>query len=138
MITVLRPLLPAIAVALCVLLSGCAADTPQSSGADLYAANCAVCHGPFGDGEGPAAINIPQTVPDLRQIALLNDGTFPRDLVRRIVDGRDIVDAHRSQVMPRWGEEFSLDEGASASAQRRVNARIDALVDYIESIQLRD
>ena len=110
-------------------LAGCKGGNTPVDGARLFAANCAVCHGVYADGGGPAAAQIPQGVPDLRQIAARNDGVFPREVVRKIVDGRQIIEAHRSDTMPAWGEEFAAGDA---------DAWIEALVDYVASIQSPD
>ena len=120
-----------------LLLAGCAGEPPvKYAGNELYAGNCANCHGVYADGMGPAAPAIPQHVPDLRQIAATNGGVFPRELVTKIIDGRNLVAAHRDDVMPKWGDEFQVGEGYSKDAERRVKDKITALVDFLESIQI--
>lgn len=124
---------------LTILLGGCpAGEPPVFSGRELYVGHCANCHGVYADGMGPAAPTIPQYVPDLRQIAATNDGVFPRELVRRIIDGRELPEEHADDVMPKWGNEFQVGEGFAAQARGRVEAKIVALVDYLESIQIED
>ncbi len=125
--------------ALALAMAGCQSDkTPTYSGSELYAGNCATCHGIFADGMGPAAPSIPHHVPDLRQIAASNGGVFPRELVRKIIDGRELSSAHSDDMMPKWGNEFVIGEGYSNAAERRVNAKVAALVDYIETLQISD
>lgn len=126
----------------CVLLwltiaaAGCVPAGERYAGNELYAGSCSACHGIYADGTGPAAAAIPQTIPDLRLLAARNGGVFPREQVTRIVDGRDILNVHASGTMPSWGREFELTErGTSEKAQRRVQAKIDAIVDYLEEIQ---
>jgi len=123
-------------VLLTALLMACQPAAERYRGSALYSSHCSSCHGIYGDGYGPAAASIPQTIPDLRQIAASNGGTYPRELVARIIDGREIIDAHLSDTMPRWGQIFEIVEGHSAGANRRIDENIEALVDYIESIQL--
>lgn len=126
------------ALALGATLTACAPGDEAYAGNELFAANCSSCHGIYGDGNGPAAATIAQSVPDLRQIANANDGAFPRDVIRKVVDGREIIEAHSSDSMPKWGQEFLLSEGYSQAAERRVTKKIDALVAYVESIQTTD
>jgi hypothetical protein len=38
--------------------------------------------------------------------------------------------------MPVWGNEFSRSEGYSDAAQQRVRDKIEALVDFVESMQI--
>lgn len=72
--------------------------------------------------------------PDLTQFTRRNGGTFPRERVYRIIDGRD-VSVHGSGDMPVWGDVFkTLPGGSSPNA---VKARIDAIVKYLEGIQER-
>lgn len=127
-----------LASAVGALIGGCqTTEAPQYSGADLYAGNCSVCHGVYAEGDGPAAALIAGSVPDLRQLAARNGGQFPRESVFRIVDGRDLSDAHaKGRSMPKWGEEFQLYEGYDREADSRVRAKIEALVDYLAQIQL--
>jgi hypothetical protein len=57
---------------------------------------------------------------------------FPRDQLRRIIDGTGIA-SHGTREMPVWGDGFrSAREGLTPDAAR---ARIDAVVAYLESIQ---
>lgn len=130
---------PAVLCALLGAVGGCAKDDSLAySGSELYAGNCSTCHGVYADGMGPASSSIPQLVPDLRQIAASNGGVFPRELVRRIIDGRDLVAAHADDVMPKWGNEFQIGEGYSDEAAARVEAKVTALVDFIETLQIKE
>jgi len=119
-------------------LLACQPTIPSYSGSDLYVANCSSCHGAFGAGDGPAAGVFNITMQDLRYLAARNGGTFPHELVVKIVDGRELGVAHGRQQMPVWGEEFLLMEGFDTAAENRVSAKIDALVDHLETIQLSE
>ena len=81
-----------------------------------------------------AVLKIPTS--DLRYLAAANAGTFPEELVYKIIDGRELRVAHGKRQMPVWGEEFLAMEGFDPAAERRVGAKIQALVDHLESIQL--
>ena len=48
-----------------------------------------------------------------------------------MIDGRTLRSAHGSRDMPVWGYEFSKVEPSEAHVQ----ARVEALIDYLESIQ---
>jgi len=119
-------------VALAALTTGCeraeeSADI--SEGAALYAANCAVCHGPEGNVR-EAEMHDPKT-PDLRKIAQTSPGgRLPRVMLAEIIDGRRVIESH-ARSMPAWGE--ALGQGDDKVAE----AKIDLLVAYIESIQQR-
>jgi cytochrome c553 len=46
---------------------------------DLFATNCAVCHGPTGSGDGPAAASLQTQPSDLTKIADRRDGVWPME-----------------------------------------------------------
>ncbi len=73
-------------------------------------------------------------VPDLTKYTARNDGVFPGERLRQIIDGRD-VRAHGSREMPVWGDAFRTSRGGLDPDA--VAARIDALVKYIGAIQER-
>jgi mono/diheme cytochrome c family protein len=100
-------------------------------GAQLFRTHCASCHGTTGHGDGPLAVQMRRTPPDLTQFTRRNGGVFPGERVYRIVDGRD-VSSHGDREMPVWGDIFKL--GSSGGA---VKARIDAIVRYLAGIQER-
>jgi mono/diheme cytochrome c family protein len=112
-----------------------AAAAPSSSeGRVLYQTYCSSCHGSNADGNGPASAALRHKPANLTLFALANGGVFPSAKLRRIVDGREVV-SHGNPDMPVWGSAFkSAREGLDESA---VQARIDAIVGYIESIQMR-
>ena len=119
-------------VALAALTAGCErADNSVdiSEGAALFAANCAVCHGPQGNVR--QAENYDAGTPDLREIARnAPGGRFPRVVLAEVIDGRRVIEGH-ARSMPTWGE--VLGQGGDEVAE----AKIDLLVAYIESIQQR-
>lgn len=121
-------------ISLALAIAGCATHATQS-GAELYAANCASCHGRYADGEGPASADLGGRVPDLRDLAARNGGVFPRAQVIDVIDGRFIVKAHGERLMPVWGDAFAQMESPNKSAQARANAKIQALADYLATIQ---
>jgi len=59
---------------------------------------------------------------------------FPAERLRRIIDGRD-VPSHGDRDMPVWG--IALRTSRDAGRYDSVEARIDALVRYIQSLQER-
>jgi hypothetical protein len=72
---------------------------------------------------------------DLTVFAKNNGGTYPAELVGRIIDGRKQVDGHGGKDMPVWGDSFK--EATGGSDEAAIKARIDALVRYLETIQVK-
>lgn len=99
-------------------------------GAQLFAANCSVCHGPYGEGDGAMAPELSVALTDLRYIAARNGGVFPREQITAIIDGREVRQEHGPPDMPVWGAVFAADGPAEATR------RITALVNFLERIQL--
>ena len=118
-------------------VAGCASPAEQTAydGATLFARHCAACHGRDGAGDGPMAPHLATALPDLRQISARNGGTFPREQIAAVIDGRSLRSFHGSTEMPVWGYHFTREEGATAAGERRVESRIDALVSHVESLQ---
>ncbi len=116
---------------LAAMSTGVAADVQR--GADLYALHCAACHGLDGTGSGLMTPHLRHVPPDLTQLSKRNGGMFPRARVRRIVEGRD-VPSHGERDMPIWGDAFTRTETPSREAS---DARINAIIDYLDSIQVR-
>jgi mono/diheme cytochrome c family protein len=102
--------------------------------AELFRTYCASCHGTRGRGDGPVAGELRKLPPDLTAFARRNGGIFPTDRVRQIVDGRG-PSAHGDRDMPVWGDAFRVRSGLSPEA---VEARINAIVRYLEKIQTHD
>ncbi len=107
-------------------------------GAALYAMNCANCHGTYGEGDGAVTPDLNVVLLDLRYLSARNDGSFPADFVLKIIDGRETRAAHGPAGMPVWGAEFARGEGTSEAAEARVRMKIQAIVDFISSIQIID
>ncbi len=127
-----RWLIPSLAAAFLVL--SCA-TTPANDGETLFARNCANCHGPYGEGDGHGAVVMNISPQDLRQIAQRNGGIFPRDAVVSLVDGREQSKEHFLREMPVWGEQFAQHQGDVQATEADVQAKINTIVDYLESIQ---
>ena len=108
------------------------------NGSELYALNCANCHGTYGEGDGAVTPDLNVVLLDLRYLAERNDGSFPIEFVQKIIDGRETIAAHGPSGMPVWGAEFARGEGTSAEAEARVASKIQAIVDFIASIQIAE
>jgi mono/diheme cytochrome c family protein len=115
---------------------GLAAPDDTPSGAEIYADNCAACHGPQGEGDGPVAAVMQVRVPNLRTLSMRNGGVFPVEAVTAYVDGRDIPSSHGSRRMPVWGNVFQWGRDRR-SAEREAERRIDAVVEFVERLQYR-
>jgi mono/diheme cytochrome c family protein len=127
------------ATAAAILHAGAAAGQAQKpedheSGAYLYKAFCAACHGEDGKGKGPVADTLPSPVPDLTTLSRAGGGTFPRDRVRRSIETGGPTAAHVPGGMPTWREAFARLEPSKGTADKR----IQALVDYVESLQAKE
>ena len=109
-------------------------QAPVEDGQTLYGNYCASCHGVTGEGNGPAAGALRQRPANLTTFAVDNGGIFPAMKLQRIIDGRDVT-AHGSREMPVWGNVFK-NPGKGATDQS-VKARIQAIVEYLELIQMR-
>lgn len=112
------------------------AEAAEYDGAELYALNCANCHGVYGEGNGAVMPDLSVVLLDLRYLAARNNGEFPMQFVLKIVDGREVRAAHGPSGMPVWGAEFERGEGTNAAAEARVTQKIQAIVDFIGSIQI--
>lgn len=130
-----------VVVALGLFLTACVSEPTRApvasvSGETLYLQLCASCHGPTGLGDGPVASSLKVKVPDLTRIAWRDGGEFPREDVKRSIDGRIERMAHGPRDMPVWGIRFyDLSNPDRGSEQARVEAMIDKLVDEIEKMQ---
>ncbi|HLK11930.1 MAG TPA: cytochrome c [Candidatus Binatia bacterium] len=108
-----------------------------AEGRQTYRRACASCHGVDGHGDGPVAPTLLEPPPDLTRLAARHGGAFPRDLVSEIVTGARRVPAHGTRAMPVWSLRFEPRTGATAAAALYVRQRLDRLLDYLESIQVR-
>ena len=122
-----------------VLLASEAQAQGQSAAAAtgdyLFRTYCAACHGTSAKGDGPLADSMRKRPSDLTEIAKRNKGVFPRDLVLKMVDGREPVKGHGGPDMPVWGDVFARSAGGADPGV--VKTRLEALVAYLEAIQSR-
>jgi mono/diheme cytochrome c family protein len=102
-----------------------------------YEVACLPCHGIDGRGDGPLAKSLKVKPSDLTRIARSNKGRFPTRRIAAMIDGRAIVASHGKRDMPAWGERYkvTLPGESPARVEKRVRAQIDALIDYLKSIQ---
>ena len=102
-------------------------------GGDVFRTYCVVCHGASGKGDGPLASGLRKPPADLTLFTKNNQGTYPKELVAKIIDGREPVKGHGGGDMPVWGDAFSRSQ--ENADPESVKQKIQSLVDYIESIQ---
>jgi hypothetical protein len=110
-------------------------DLVAMSGEDLYRRFCSSCHGLHGRGDGPVAASLRVEVPDLTRTANRGRAANARDRIIRIIDGRYIVGAHGTRLMPVWGEDLTRIELGNPDAERSAQVIIGRLADYVSSLQ---
>lgn len=121
-----------------------------------FLAHCASCHG--ADGKGHPAESAQASSPtDLTAIARRTGGVFSRQAVYEMIDGRRAIRSHHS-AMPIWGCRYADDPvprrkkkrfrgyqqkplelllNLSCDSEEAIQARIRAVVEYLETIQQR-
>lgn len=113
-----------------------AATNHAAVGKGLFTTYCASCHGTSARGDGVLADQMRRRPANLTEIRKRNKGVYPQDLVFRIIDGRTKVAGHGGPDMPVWGDAFM--RTADTVDEASVQFRIQALVDYLETVQARD
>jgi mono/diheme cytochrome c family protein len=105
---------------------------------------CAQCHGMNATGDGPVAPALKKKPANLTLLTANNGGVFPEEEVRDFINGTKTSASHGTREMPIWGDAFRLRTASQASGatqgsvgitQPEVNAKINALVNYVASIQ---
>lgn len=109
--------------------------TQAIAGGELFRTYCAVCHGTSARGDGPLSSSMTRKPADLTEIAKLNGGGYPGELVLRTIDGRKPVRGHGGPDMPLWGDAFA--RSRDGGDEEKVRRMIQSLVDYLDSIQTR-
>ncbi len=114
-----------------------ASEDHPVSGKQDFMKHCAPCHGTNGRGHGPEVNLIPDIhPPDLTVLSMRNGGVFPAKQVADTIDGRKSIPSHKRFDMPFWGVNFQAsDKEFTPKSEALAKARIDALVDYIRTIQ---
>jgi len=134
-----RTAIAAVAAAL-VALPLISAAEKMDVGKREYEANCAVCHGTQGRGDGPLAGLIEQRAANLTVLAKQNGGVFPISRVYGYIEGEKTTKAHGTREMPIWGREYKIKAAeyyvdVPYDAESYVRARILALAEYIDRLQ---
>jgi mono/diheme cytochrome c family protein len=135
--------LSALALLIAAPLNGVIAgddDGEDPIGLTEYELACMSCHGLYGKGDGPKARTLATMPADLTRLSQRNGGIFPTRDVFDMIDGRGVIPAHGNREMPIWGERYRKtgDPGEDpAAVEGRASALIEALVAYIETIQVK-
>lgn len=104
-------------------------------GDHTYTVYCANCHGLDGRGKGEVAPTLTAKPTDLTRLAATNNGVFPTERVREVIDGRADIAAHGTREMPVWGELFLWPGKDSPERREQVERKIGDLIAYLSSIQ---
>jgi mono/diheme cytochrome c family protein len=75
------------------------AQNDVSAGRDVFASNCAPCHGASGRGDGPAAQALPVKPADLAERLSVNQ--YSDDYLFRVIS-KGGASAGKSDIMPAW------------------------------------
>ncbi len=108
-----------------------------------YDHQCASCHGTTGRGDGPLRPFLVKPPSDLTLLAQRHGGSLDERRVREMIDGRGMAEPgpHGTREMPVWGQRFREDAQATrtgrAKPERQARRRMDALVAYLQSLQVR-
>jgi mono/diheme cytochrome c family protein len=123
---------------------GNAQQNPQVDELGLreYNASCAGCHDASGKGDGAYAQFHKLRIPDLTLLTSRNNGAFPFERVREIIDGTQVVILHGTPGMPVWGDNYRLKAAdacrpALCDSAEFVRARILALTEHIHKLNPR-
>ena len=108
-----------------------------------FQTRCAMCHGKAGRGDGWLAEFLIQRPPTLTQLKNKNGGTFPREQIARVIDGRFAIKSHGPSEMPAWGAVYRAELNTTTGAllgvreedEVNISYRIQALVEYLATIQ---
>ena len=137
-------LLAAAVAAVMATTSMAAADDlpPGTSGEADFRMYCADCHGDGGKGDGPKSFGLSIPPPDLTELTARYNGTFPRDYLMRVIDGRDPLKGHLDREMPVWGKWFKMEAedglGGAEGDEGSVDRRINNLIDFLETLQNKE
>jgi mono/diheme cytochrome c family protein len=134
-----------VAVAAAALPLLAAAQQKVDLGKREYDANCAVCHGQKGRGDGPYGPMMGKGeigAADITTLAQRNKGVFPFARVYEVIDGTQAVKSHGPREMPIWGNDYKI-KGAEYymeipyDPEVYVRSRILALVEYVYRLQVK-
>lgn len=129
------PLLP-VSLALPLLAIAACDPVERIDAGMIYDEHCAVCHGPSGRGDGPAAAGLETPPADLSRIAERNGGVFDFAAVMSMIDGYKAP----TRDMPRFGDMLAESETIPFDSGDGVltptPAALIALAKYVEDLQV--
>jgi mono/diheme cytochrome c family protein len=112
------------------------ANTPATSGKQMYVNYCAPCHGVDGRGNGPVAAALKQQPADLTLLSKNNGGKFPSAHVMAVLEFGASNPAHGTAEMPVWGPVLSsMDKTGSHTDIAAL--RMSNINHYIEMLQVK-
>jgi len=122
-------------------LIACGAE--ESFGQREFRTRCAMCHGMTGRGDGWLAELLIKRPPPLTQLKRNSGGTFPRERIAQVIDGRTLIRSHGPREMPVWGTIYRSEIEATTGTRRgvreedevNISYRIQALIEYLVAIQ---
>jgi mono/diheme cytochrome c family protein len=116
-------------------LAGCGGEkAPEPTGAQLYRAHCAACHGSVGRGDGPVAESLRRPPADLTALARAAGGGFPEQAVREAIEAGG-VPAHGPREMRVWGVVFRSQHVGEPFFVQHGDREIEALVAHLRTLQ---
>lgn len=114
----------------------------EEIGQASFTANCAVCHGATGTGNGPIVDLLKTAPPDLAGLAKRNGGRFPFKSVYETITDAGKTRGHGTNEMPIWGTRFNAEiirqEGEFGTGESGIlpaQARVLELVFFLATIQ---
>ncbi|MCB1379492.1 MAG: c-type cytochrome [Alphaproteobacteria bacterium] len=132
-------LLPAVLAGLQVARAEEPSGNAEVSAEGDFRLYCAECHGDDGRGDGPKSFGLSAPAPDLTKLRARNGGTFPREMLARVIDGREDIALHGGREMPVWGQWFKMEAaaelGGAEGDEDSIHRRVENLIDFIESLQ---
>lgn len=107
-------------------------------GSEIYAKNCATCHGADANGKGPMSPVLLVQPSDLTTLTTRHGGKFPIMRVVARIDGRDPLVSHGSE-MPIFGDFFEGVQNVALKAETGqpilVSQPVADLVAFLRQIQ---
>lgn len=115
-----------------------------TSGKLQFRQYCAQCHGMSATGDGPVAPALKKKPANLTLLSKNNGGVFPEDEVRDFISGTKTSASHGTREMPIWGDAFKRPSktgmasmGSGTITQAQVDEKINMLVNYVKSVQVK-
>ena len=123
----------------------------SGNGRDVYAENCAACHGADATGKSAKGDALKVKPADLTRLARRNGGVFSPSAVYAMIDRRKALSVHPNSEMPIWGcrrappgggrtqasKQKSFDSffDLSCDAEAVIQKRIRDVVEYLKLLQ---